>query len=245
MRDLAFIDVETTGLEPDYHEIIEVAVARVDAKTLTITAEFDCKVRPKHPDRAEPEALRINGYSPERWSDALSQTHAIGQISPLLSGCILAGHNTSFDRSFIEAAFKRSGKTLPDLDYHVIDTVSLAWPLIVAGAIEKPKLRFLCEHLGISNQGEHSAPADVRRTIEVYRRLMPALDPNTMAHWSSMEADERAIATTVIERLHNGRTDYGPWHVDDGRNNPEEALSEVLDALNYCAAELVRLGRSA
>jgi len=33
------------------------------------------------------------------------------------------------------------------------------------------------------------------------------------------------------------------WHVGDGRNNPGEALLEAMDALNYFAAELVRLTR--
>ena len=38
---------------------------------------------------------------------------------------------------------------------------------------------------------------------------------------------------------------YGCWQVSDGRDYHTEALEEVLDALNYCAAELVRLGRGA
>lgn len=59
----------------------------------------------------------------------------------------------------------------------------------------------------------------------------------------ALEADERAMVETLLERLHQGRREYGPWQVDDGRDNPREALEEVVDALNYCAAELVRLRR--
>ena len=55
--------------------------------------------------------------------------------------------------------------------------------------------------------------------------------------------DERAIVETIVARLDGGRLTYGPWNVSDDRKNPAEALLEVLDALNYCAAELVRLTR--
>lgn len=172
MRDLVFIDCETTGLEPDYHEIIEIAAARVDPGTLVIRREMDAKIQPAHPERVDPEAVRKNGYTPDRWLDALSLDEALDRLSPILNGAVLAGHNVAFDRMFIEAAYHRAEQILPDIDYHLVDTASLAWPLVVAGIIERPSLRFLCEHFGISNEGAHSAPADVRRTIAVYRELM-------------------------------------------------------------------------
>jgi hypothetical protein len=55
--------------------------------------------------------------------------------------------------------------------------------------------------------------------------------------------DERAILEMILSRIEQGRCAYGRWNVEDGRDNPRETLMEVLDALNYCAAELVRLGR--
>jgi len=243
MRDLVFVDVETTGLEADYHEIIEVAATRVDPRTLAVKDELEAKVRPEHPERAEPEALRKNGYTPELWADASTLGEVLDRLTPVLNGGMLAGHNVAFDRGFLEASYRRAERSYPDLDYHLMDTVALAWPLVAAGLIEAPKLRLVCEHLGISNEGEHSAGTDVRRTIEVYRSLMPTFDPAFLSRWCAMESDERAVIRTIVERVHAGRSEYGAWRTDDGRNYPQEALLEVLDALNYCAAELVRLGR--
>lgn len=59
-----------------------------------------------------------------------------------------------------------------------------------------------------------------------------------------LQGDERAIAEAALSRLDEGRTTYGPWKVDDGRDYPREAMAEVIDALHYCAAELVRLRRN-
>jgi hypothetical protein len=57
-------------------------------------------------------------------------------------------------------------------------------------------------------------------------------------------SDESTILGLLSERMSEGRRVYGPWQVDDGRRYPREALAEVLDALHYCAAELVRLDRA-
>ena len=59
-----------------------------------------------------------------------------------------------------------------------------------------------------------------------------------------LQGDERAIAEVALSRLDQGRPVYGPWKIDDGRDYPREAMAEVIDALHYCAAELVRLRRN-
>ncbi len=58
-----------------------------------------------------------------------------------------------------------------------------------------------------------------------------------------LPADERDIMEALLDRLEQGRADYGPWHVDDGRDNVAEAFDEILDAMHYTAAGLVRLRR--
>ncbi len=65
-----------------------------------------------------------------------------------------------------------------------------------------------------------------------------------MKNLDRLPEDEREIIEALIKRMEQGRKTYGPWNVNnDKRNNPQEALEEVLDALHYCAAELVRLSR--
>lgn len=62
------------------------------------------------------------------------------------------------------------------------------------------------------------------------------------ARIESLQGDERAIIEQLLSRLEQGREAYGPWRVTDGRDYPNEALAEVIDALHYCAAALVRAG---
>ena len=66
--------------------------------------------------------------------------------------------------------------------------------------------------------------------------------PNNIAkRITALKEDERAIIEKLLERLEQGQTIYGPWKVTDGRDYHNEALDEVLDALHYCAAALLRM----
>jgi len=57
---------------------------------------------------------------------------------------------------------------------------------------------------------------------------------------TSLPEDEREITKTLLDRLEEGRTHYGAWRVNDGRDYESEALEERLDGLHYLSAALVR-----
>jgi len=70
------------------------------------------------------------------------------------------------------------------------------------------------------------------------------VNPSLEQLLANLQSDERAVAEAALFRLDQGRPVYGPWRLDDGRDYPKEAFAEVIDALHYCAAELVRLRRA-
>lgn len=241
MTPLAFIDAETTGLDPARHEILEVGVIRVRGDTFEEVDRTDVRVQPERIEDADPEALRVNGWSDEAWEHAVSLSQALEWIAPHLDGACLAGHNVGFDRAFLDAAWRSTGVARPAMDHHVLDTATLAWPLLAAGVIDSLSLDPVCAHLGIDRTDPHRALADASRSMEVARRLLPGTQLSSLV--GALRADERSMVQTLLRRMHAGRRDYGAWHTDDGRDYPREALHEVIDALNYCAAELVRMGR--
>lgn len=241
MRPLAFVDLETTGLDPGRHEILEIGIVVANPRTLETRGMFDVRVRPGRIEDADPVALGINGWSAEAWKDAVPLDIALVRVKPLLDGALLAGHNVSFDRGFLDAAWRTTGVQPPATDHHVLDTATLAWPLLAAGLVDSVSLAPVCRALGVETSQPHRALADAQRSLDVARRLLPDLGLTTRVR--SLAADERPIVETILTRIDAGRRDYGAWSIDDGRDYPGEALAEVIDALNYCAAELVRMRR--
>jgi DNA polymerase III alpha subunit (gram-positive type) len=173
-QPLAFIDVETTGLSRDIHEIIELGLvlARMKDGVLTVVDELDIKIHPKHIETADVQALRVNNYNDADWIFATSLEEAMKIFAKKTKGAIFVAHNITFDYGFIEKAFEKTG--IPnEMHYHKIDTISLAFGILHSNDdIGKLSLRVLCEKYGIENKKAHSAFADAYALYEVFRKLM-------------------------------------------------------------------------
>ncbi len=178
-RNLAFIDTETTGLDFDNHELIEIGLVVVKQSgidtgkpTFTVVEEFEVKIKPEHIETADPVALRVNGYDPAQWIFAVDLKQAMKVLAEKTKDCIMVSHNTPFDYGFLDKAFKKTGVE-NTMHYHKLDTISIAFAkLHMNGDIDKFSLRFLCQHFGIENKNAHTALSDARALLELYKKLM-------------------------------------------------------------------------
>ncbi len=168
---IAFVDLETTGLDFRKHEILEIGVIRADARTLEIVAQCDVRVCPERLENASTEALAIAGYSFENWAEASTLEVALARVAPLFESALVAGHNVGFDWAFLEEAFRREELPLPEVDYHRLDTASLAWPLVATGELSSLSLSAVAALFGLERPSPHRALADARCSLEIARRL--------------------------------------------------------------------------
>jgi DNA polymerase-3 subunit epsilon len=137
-----------------------------------VTDELNLKIQPKNLEKAEPQALRINGYNEADWLFAVSLEDAIKELSKKTDGAIFIAHNVTFDYGFIENAFKKTNVE-NKMHYHKIDTISLAFGILHSSDdLGKLSLKALCEKYGIENKRAHSAFADAYATYEVFKKLM-------------------------------------------------------------------------
>ncbi len=173
-QSLAFIDIETTGLDYEKGEIIELGVVltRMKEGSLEVIGELDLKIAPKHIETADAQALRINGYNEADWIFAVSIEEALKAFVEKTEGAIFVAHNITFDYGFIEANLRRYGIE-SRMHYHKLDTLALAFGILHTNDdIGKLSLRALCEKYGIENKKAHSAFADAYATYEVFKKLM-------------------------------------------------------------------------
>lgn len=130
MNDLIIIDLETTGLNPERHEIIEIGAVKPHTGEV-----FEVKVHPMRIKDAEQKALEINGYKKEEWEEAFLLPNALKLLSIFVGNTrpYMMAYNVSFDRSFLEKAYKDCNLAYP-FHYHHLDLLTLAWAKLPAGS---------------------------------------------------------------------------------------------------------------
>lgn len=178
-HNLAFIDIETTGLNPDRHEIIELAGIIVrqipqmgKGAKVEAVEEFEIKIKPEHLETAEPEALRINGYNDADWLFATDLTSAMKLVAGKTKDCVLVGLNIAFDASFLDHAFRKTG-VKNEMHFHRIEVMSMAFAKLYDSPLaERFSLKALAEYFKIENAKAHTALSDIRTTFEVYKKLI-------------------------------------------------------------------------
>ncbi|MDQ5890043.1 MAG: polymerase subunit epsilon [Patescibacteria group bacterium] len=179
-HNLAFVDVETTGFDPIKNEIIElgaIIVRQVPGENgrgpkLEIIHELEYKVKPRRLETADPQALRINGYNEGDWLFAADLEQVMKDFAEKTAGATFVAHNMAFDLRFIDQAFVESGVE-NKMHYGKLDTISIAFArLYHHEKAQAFSLGALSELLGITNSKAHTALADARATMEVYKKLL-------------------------------------------------------------------------
>lgn len=181
VHNLAFIDTETTGTDHNYHEIIELAVViarQVErpgkGPKIEVIEECEWKIKPVHIERADEVALRVNGYSEVDWMFAIDRKKAMEEFAKKTQSCTFVSHNLVFDYAFIMKAFDETGVE-NRMHYAKLDTISMAFArLYDAPLADKFSLRALCDLLKVENSKAHTALADTKALVEVYKKMMGA-----------------------------------------------------------------------
>lgn len=171
-KTLAFLDIETTGLSPNDHEVLEVAYV-LDHVGGAYTEDYFSL--PIYEHRADPQALKVNRYW-ERRDDLmqveLSPFAAAAKLKRNLEDCIIVGANPAFDTAFL-GHFLWQHCITPPWYYRSVDinTLAAGWlkhplPLStaeVAQAFEVPL-----------SDDQHTALADARWNRAAYKAIISA-----------------------------------------------------------------------
>ncbi len=174
----AFLDCEFGGLDPEAHDITEIAAIVTDYR-LAEQASGEWKVRAR-PGRITQEAAEISGYDPAAWADARGIREVLQELAALLPAgrtVVPAGQNVRMDVLFLERAYRRCGLAWP-FDYHIIDLATLyyAWSLLAGEAVSALSLRQAATTAGlIDGPVPHRAMSDARLALDAFRHYVGRL----------------------------------------------------------------------
>ncbi|MDD2331941.1 MAG: helicase C-terminal domain-containing protein [Candidatus Cloacimonetes bacterium] len=157
------IDVETTGLDAQKDEIIELAAIRFENGI--VAASFDSFVRPH---KSVPKFIEfLTHISPQDLKQAPRIDTVLKEFLDFTKDSVLVGHNISFDLGFINHSLIKCGR-LP-LFNKSWDTAELS--RFYLPYLNDHKLSSLTEHFGVSLENAHRADADATATGEVLCKM--------------------------------------------------------------------------
>ena len=189
---LCFYDLETAGLNPGKHPIIQIAAVAVDAELHELET-FEVKVAFDEAE-ADPNSLSGNHYDKETWQrEAIPAAEAASQFArflhrhatvdmvskqgkPYYVAQLVAHNGERFDGPFLHAWYRKLGIYCP-ARYMVLCTKQRALWLFDEDKTLTPPLNYklgtLCEFFGVKLRAEdaHDALNDVRATVELYRAI--------------------------------------------------------------------------
>ena len=162
-------DTETTGLKPEFHNVIEIGAVRFDKSG--VIARYNVLIKPPKPVPAE--ITKINNISNQMLENMPGFSQRAGDFLRFIQGSYLIAHNAPFDVSFINAELKRCN--LPNLQNEILDTVVIsrqAFP-----QFPKFNLQFLAQNLNINVKNAHRAEDDARVCMELFIKIVEKLCP--------------------------------------------------------------------
>ena len=166
LTDATFVvyDLETTGIQANYTEIIEIAACKV--RNGVIIDEFDTYVNPR---KEIPEKItELTSITNDDVRNAPYIEEALENFRNFYSGCIMVAQNASFDNSHLYRNLKKIGYT--DKNLPTIDTLQLA-RVKYNTKLKKFNLDALCKLFGVTLENHHRAIYDARATAEVFIKM--------------------------------------------------------------------------
>ena len=168
---VAVVDVETTGASPRWGDrITEIGIVRYEAGQ--VTRRWEALVDPKRP--ISPGVQALTGITQEMVDGQPVFAQRVEEITGMLRGAVVVGHNIRFDLGFLASEFRRAKTTLtaalsnPDPP-HVLDTVRIARRRFGRGG---NSLQILSRRLGVVPTVAHRALPDAETTGQVLERLL-------------------------------------------------------------------------
>lgn len=162
-QDYTVIDIETTGLDPQWNEIIELSGLRVRGGE--VQDSFSSFVKPEN--EISDFITQLTGIT----NDDVADAPAIGDVLPgfldFIGSDMIVGHNVHFDVNFIyDAADNYCGRTVSN---DIVDTMRIARHVLPK--LQHHRLADVAAALGVDQAGAHRALVDCQTTHAVLQAL--------------------------------------------------------------------------
>jgi DNA polymerase III epsilon subunit-like protein len=164
----AVLDLETTGLDPYRHRILQVAVVSTTFDG-TVVETWSSYVRP---GLRRVGAREVHGIGRRTLRGAPRLEAVLAEVAGRVDGRITVAHNAPFDLGFLQQAYRRARRPWPVASW--VDTASLSRSLD-PDRTRTHRLADLCARYGGDPGRAHDARSDAEATARVLPHLLAEL----------------------------------------------------------------------
>lgn len=235
-EDYTVVDIETTGFDPMFDEIIEVAGIKYRGRNEI--GRFQSLVKP---DDGIPDYITaLTGITNEMVADAPGIEDVLPRFLEFIGEDIVVGHNVHFDVNFLYDYAEDF--ELKPFSNDLVDTLRLSRRLYPE--LQSHKLSALAAHFGVEPDGEHRALADCVTT----QKCLSAMDAYAAQNGGIPESAEdlyRKLSKTIVAETSDFNPDsliYGRTFAFTGkleRMTRKEAMQAVVNAGGHCTDGVV------
>lgn len=181
------LDLETTGLQSGYQEVVEISIIRACDRV-----QFTRNIRAQYPERASLDALEITGKTLSDLMIGKTHVEVIKEVNQFFeldkgspaSRCIV-GHNiVAFDTKFLHAMWAQEGQAFPA--HLFLDTLTMTKHFLKTHTLDESKLPKTARgkvstrlHAALQitgakqiTQQAHTAKSDTRNTFMLWKKLV-------------------------------------------------------------------------
>ncbi|MCF7920259.1 MAG: DEAD/DEAH box helicase [Candidatus Cloacimonetes bacterium] len=185
--DFVVLDIETTGLEQQTDEIIEIAAIRFEKGE--IKEKYNTFIKPTRPVPAF--IKKLTNITDEMLAKGKNELAALKELKNFCQNHILLCHNTRFDIEFINTRLHLQN----EMPLHNIMYDTLPLSQIFLTTTENHKLETMVSYFGLELEGAHRAINDAEATGYLFLKLLDFIERNI------------DLATTELLYRMSGRTE--------------------------------------
>ena len=167
-RNFCFLDLETTGFDPEKDSIIEVSFIIYNPEG----KEIDRLDEVVFPDKSElsPFVSNLTGISQEELNQSGKKfSDLVEKIRGKIDDSVIVGHNIDFDINFLIANGLENLAKNPRIDTHELARILLPGE-------ESYALEVLCTKYGMSHENAHRAMSDVEANVPFFYFLVEKIN---------------------------------------------------------------------
>lgn len=157
------IDLETTGLDPKWDDIIEIGAVKV--QNGEIVSKYQSLINPGYP--IDSFITSLTGITNEMLSSAPNLCNVLPDFLSFVGESIVIGHNVNFDINFLYDSCVSQLQTEFSNDF--VDTMRLSRRMF--SDQKHHRLGDVCSVLGIEDNVEHRALSDAIKTHCCYEKM--------------------------------------------------------------------------